>query len=292
MTKTTISLGLVFLLLAAATVFLVVNRPRKVIIDAPLPIGFPVESFAHDSFEQLLQTYVSADGRTDYERWHSFSASREQLDSYLAAVAQFSPHNSPERFPNRNDELAYWMYAYNAYVIKSVLDHWPIASVTDVKAPLEAVTGLGFFYRQRFAFGGKYMSLLKVETTEIRENFKDPRIHFFLNCASESCPIARPELPVGEDLETLLAEATVDFINDATNVSVDHEEETVYLSTIFKWYENDFTHALRIDGKPAEHGLLAYVSQYAASSLTADIAQAGDYEIEFRDYDWDINSSH
>ncbi len=292
MTKSTIALGTVIILILAVAVFFLANRPRRVVVDAPLPDEFPALSFSHGSFEDLLQTYVSVTGRTDYASWHNSPNSRQQLDSYLAAVSRYSPHNSPERFPNRNDELAYWMYAYNAYVIKSVLDHWPIASVTDVKAPLEAVTGLGFFYRQRFAFGGKYMSLLKVENSEIRENFRDPRIHFFLNCASESCPIARPELPVGDALETLLTRATVDFINDVENVSVDHAARTIYLSTIFKWYKNDFAHALRIDGKPVESGVLAYVSQYAAADLATDIAQAGNYTIEFRDYDWSINATH
>jgi len=53
---------------------------------------------------------------------------RQQLESYLAAVSQFSPKATPERFSSRNDELAYWMYGYNAYVIRSVLDHWPLDS--------------------------------------------------------------------------------------------------------------------------------------------------------------------
>ena len=69
----------------------------------------------------------------------------QQLNSYLGAVSRFSPDNAPHRFRGRNDELAYWIYAYNAYVIRSVLDHWPLDSVTDVKAPLEAIKGLGFF---------------------------------------------------------------------------------------------------------------------------------------------------
>jgi len=180
MTKTAIAIWAVLFLAVLAAAFFWVNRPRKIIIGAALPLSFPQQGFSHGSFENLLQSYVSADGRIDYDRWHQSSTATQQLESYLAAVSEFSPKATPERFPNRNDELAYWMYGYNAYVIRSVLDHWPLESVTDVKAPVEAVKGLGFFYQQRFSFGGEFMSLLDAENKEIRKKYQDPRIHFFL----------------------------------------------------------------------------------------------------------------
>lgn len=156
------------------------------------------------------------------------------LDSYLSAVARFSPENAADRFRDRNAELAYWMYGYNAYVIKGVLDNWPISSVTDVKAPIEAVTGMGFFYRLRFPFGGEFLSLLTVENEKIRKRYRDARIHFVLNCASESCPVARAELPTGEALQQLMSQAATDFVNDRDNVDVDHEQQKVYLSTTWR----------------------------------------------------------
>ncbi len=291
MTKTSIAIWAVLFIAVLAATFFWVNRPRKLIINAVLPPDFPTQGFSHDSFENLLQSYVSADGRVDYDRWQQSQAATQQLNSYLAAVSLFSPNATPKRFAKRNDELAYWMYGYNAYVIKSVLDHWPLESVTDVKAPLEAVKGLGFFYQQRFSFGGKYMSLLDVENKEIRKKYQDPRIHFFLNCASESCPVARPDLPIGEDLDQLLAQATIDFINDPKNVAVDHDNEVVQLSTIFKWYKEDFVNHVRLDGELVGNGLIAYVSGYASDGLAAGLAKASDYEIQFRDYDWGLNAT-
>jgi hypothetical protein len=291
MTKTTIAIWAVLILAVLAAAFFWLNRPRKLIIDAALPLSFPAQGFSHDSFETLLQSYVSADGRVDYDRWHQSSSTTQQLNSYLAAVSQFSPNATPERFSQRNDELAYWMYGYNAYVIKSILDHWPLESVTDVKAPLEAVKGLGFFYQQRFSFGGEYMNLLDVENKQIRKKYQDPRIHFFLNCASESCPVARPDLPIGEDLDQLLAQATVDFINDPENVSIDHDNKLIQLSTIFKWYESDFVNHVRLDGELVGNGLIAYVSRYASDELAEGLTQAGDYEVQFREYDWGLNAT-
>jgi len=272
--------------------FLWVNRPRKVIIDTQVSAGFPEQGFSHKAFEALLREYVTPAGRVDYGRWHAHRESVGQLDAYLAAVSRFSPENAAHRFPERNDELAYWMYGYNAYVIKAVLDRWPLSSVTDVKAPIEVIKGMGFFYQLRFSFGGEYLSLLGVENNKIRARYRDARIHFVLNCASESCPVARPELPTGDELEELMTRAAEEFVNNPDNVSVNHDRKTVFLSSIFKWYKKDFINDLRAKGRPAERGLIDYVAGLAMGSLQADLNRADGYNIEFRDYDWSLNESN
>ena len=277
---------LVFVLVGAC---LVANRPQLITIDANIPEDFPASGFAHETFENLLAQYIDANGYVDFERWHQNVADRALLDSYLAAVGNFSPAATPERFPRKSDELAYWMYGYNGYVIKSVLDHWPIDSVTDVKAPIEAVTGLGFFYRQRFHFGGTPLSLYAVENQKIRKAFHDPRIHFVLYCASGSCPVLRPELPTGEELEVLLQEATVAFITDPRNVRVDHEKKQIVLSAIFDMYRSDFMKELTRRGLPSDSGVVDYVANVAPESLQAELTIAAAYEVTFADYDWAIS---
>lgn len=276
---------------AAGAVFWFVNRPQRVEITGELPVDFPADGFSHRVFERLLTTYVSPQGNVDYARWQASAESVELLNSYLVAVARFSPATVPGRFPDAAAELAYWMYAYNAYVIKSVIDHWPLESVTDVKAPLEAVKGMGFFYRQRFAFGGEYMSLLTVENGIIRKRYRDPRIHFVLSCASESCPAVRPELPVGDDLEVLMQQAAAEFISDPRNVSVDHEAREVRLSTIFKWYRKDFVDYARFRGMAAAKDAVDYISLVAPKSLAQELSQAEDYKRVYRDYDWSLNAA-
>ena len=292
MTKTSIALLALLLLATVVATFLWVNRPRKVIIDTQISAGFPEQGFSHKAFEALLREYVTPAGHVGYGRWHAKRESVDQLDAYLAAVSRFSPENAAHRFPERNDELAYWMYGYNAYVIKAVLDRWPLSSVTDVKAPIEAIKGMGFFYQLRFSFGGEYLSLLAVENNKIRARYRDARIHFVLNCASESCPVARPELPTGDELEELMTRAAEEFISDPDNVSVDHDRKTVFLSSIFKWYKKDFINDLRAKGRPAERGLIDYVAGLATGLLRADLDRADGYNIEFRDYDWSLNESN
>jgi len=268
------------------------NRPHFVAINAAISTGFPGTGFSHLDFEDLLKQYVDADGNVDYAQWHDTDESIAQLESYLAAVSAYSPENFPERFATKNEELAYWIYGYNAYVIKSVLDNWPIESVTDVKAPLEAVRGLGFFYRLRFEFGGQRYSLLAVENDMIRKRYQDARIHFVLNCASESCPVMRPTLPTGEALQTLLTAAATDFVSDSRNVSIDHDKRQIRLSTIFKWFRKDFLNDLARHGRPSERGVVDYVASVAPDSLRAELDAAQGYEIVFRDYDWSLNNAN
>lgn len=279
----------VVIVIALVCVYFVANRPLLITIDADIPEDFPTTGFAHSSFEKLLRKYVDANGAVDFDRWHENVADRSMLDGYLAAVGNFGPEATPDRFPKKSDELAYWMYGYNAYVIKSVLDHWPIDSVTDVKAPIEAVTGLGFFYRQRFYFGGAPLSLYTVENDKIRRAFHDPRIHFVLYCASGSCPVLRPELPTGDELERLLQEATVEFVSDPKNVSVDHESRQIVLSAIFDMYRNDFLRELTKRGVTTDGGVIDYVAMVAPGSLQSELKKGTDYDIVFADYDWSIS---
>jgi hypothetical protein len=282
------SILIIGVLLVALAIYL--NRPQLTVVDANLPQGFPEQGFSHLSFENLLREYVDPEGLVDYERWHKSAEDRKALDSYLAAVSTFSPDATPERFRKRSDALAYWLYAYNAYVIRSILGHWPLESVTDVKAPLEAVKGLGFFYRQRFLFGGVAYSLYAVENDIVRKQYKDPRIHFVLNCASASCPVLKPDLPTGDDLEKLMHDATLEFVSDQRNVRIDSENRQVIVSTIFKWYEKDFINEMRRRGKPTDRGVLDYIASVGPAQLRDDLAAAKSYETVFADYDWALNS--
>ena len=283
--------GLLIIVALLVGGFALLNRPQFIPVDADIPVDFPTDTFSHRDFESLLEKYVDQDGNVDYAGWLGSLESVSTLNGYLAAVSAYSPDATPERFSSSSQELAYWLYGYNAYVIKSVLDNWPLESVTDVKAPLEVVKGLGFFHRLRFQFGGKRYSLLSVENSVIRKRYRDARIHFVLNCASDSCPPMRPNLPIGEALDDLLATAAIDFVNNPANVAVDHDNKQVLLSTIFKWFRKDFLNDLAKRGLPSERGLIDYVSSEASPALRAELDNTRGYDIVFMDYDWSLNGS-
>lgn len=117
-------IGITAVLVVAALLacILLLNRPRLLTIDASIPKNFTNTGFSHEVFEHLLLSYVDDKGDIDYARWQQDEPDLQSLDSYLAAVSRFSPESTPDRFRRRSDELAYWLYAYNAYVIKSILD--------------------------------------------------------------------------------------------------------------------------------------------------------------------------
>lgn len=278
-------------LVVVVAVVLFVNRPLQVEVRGEVPANFPEQGFSHQLFEDLLAEFADEAGEVAYERWHKDAAAVARLDSYLAAVARYSPDATPERFSGRHASLAFWMSAYNAYVIRSVLEHWPVRSVTDVRAPFEIVKGFGFFYRQRFAFGGESLSLYEVENDRIRKRYRDPRIHFLLNCGSESCPVLPPQISPDSDLDRQLDEATVAFVSDPANVTIDHAEKRLAVSRIFKWYRDDFIADLLARGLPSSGGLLLYLQTVAPEPLAQQLALAGDYELEFHEYDWSLNDA-
>lgn len=282
-------LAVATLMLLGLGAWFLIFKPIHVETSAELPAGFPADSFDHSSFENLLKSHVGSEGGVDYEAWHSNPKHRDQLKRYLAAVAQYSPDNAKERFSQKSDEVAYWIYAYNAMVIDSILDRWPLGSVTDVKAPLEVVKGFGFFYKLKFTAGGQALSLYEIEHDKVIAQAEDPRVHFVLNCGSGGCPVMRPKLPTGDELEPFLAKAAADFVAEERNVSIDHAKQVVRVSKIFDWYKDDFLNELRRRGKPIESGILGYLLLAAEGPRQEQLERAMSYEIVVSEYDWSVN---
>ena len=119
----------------------------------------PVEPgpFDHAELDLVQQRFVDDFGRVDYD---GLARDREPLDRYYRRLSATSPRSNPDFFPTREDELAYWINAYNAAVLVTVLEHYPIDSVGDVKAPLLLRPFLlgksrlaGFFYFQHLRIG-------------------------------------------------------------------------------------------------------------------------------------------
>lgn len=256
--------------------------------------NFPENSFSHQEFEQLLTQFVNSDGNINYQQWYDSKKAQRQLQQYLAAVAKYSPDNAPERFSSEQDKLAYWIYSYNAEVIHLILSHWPIRSVTDLKAPIEVIKGLGFFYNQRFIIGGETLNLYQLEHKKMLDANADARLHFVLNCGSASCPAMRPQLPVGINLTPFLEQASVAFINDSNNVRFNKKNHQLELSSIFKWYQNDFSRYalehLYHGAKPLnkDQALLVFIDHFYHGDL---IKKHSNAVITFIPYNWSLNNA-
>lgn len=225
---------------------------------------------SHAAWTAVLGRWVR-DGRVDYAGLAGDG--RPALDAYLATLsgtcaADYAAWTAPER-------IAFWLNAYNAFTVRLILDHYPIASIRRIGwLP-------GAAFRERFipmpGLKGKTVSLDDIEHGTLRSAFREPRIHFALVCAARSCPPLRGEAYRGADLDRQLRDQGRIFLNDPAKNQVDVAAKTLRLSSIFKWFRDDF--------EAAAGSVPAFVAPY----LDHDGASVAGFTVTYLDYDWALN---
>ncbi len=221
----------------------------------------------HSVWDRLLHRYVQ-DGLVDYQALSSND--RADLDRYLSSLKTVVPG----QLPTKDAELAFWINAYNAFVFKGVLDHYPLKSVKDVK---------GFFDSIPYSIAGGELTLNQIEAKgRALGNF---RIHFAVVCASSSCPILRSEAYVPERLAAQLTEQATQFLSKPQR-GFRIEGDTVWISKIFKWYARDFIPG----GKMTLDTLLPVIRPYLSLEIAAQLGQPAKFKLKFMEYDWTLNN--
>lgn len=218
----------------------------------------------NSTYAELLSKHVKGN-RVNYD---GFKADEARLDQYLAVLSATDPDTL-----TRNHQFAFYINAYNAFTIKLILTRYP---------DINSIKEIGSFFSNAWSkefipLNGHTVSLDYIEHEVLRPRFKDPRVHFAINCAAKGCPplFARPF--EGDLLEIQLTERAKAFINDPRSTYV--KNNTIYLSKIFSWFEEDF------NDNP-----LLFVRQYAEGKLSKAIAAAGpDIKISYLHYDWTLN---
>lgn len=214
----------------------------------------------------LLADHVT-DGRVDYD---GFKQNEARLDQYLAILSSTDP-----KALSRNHQFAFYINAYNAFTIKLVLTRYPgINSIKEIGGFFSNPWSRKFIRLNRFT-----VSLDHIEHDILRPRFKDARVHFAINCASKSCPPLLDEPYEGATLENQLDRQARQFINQQKNVFL--KANTLFVSPIFKWFEDDFA-----------AGPLAFIRHHAESPLRQALDQAaakGDIRFEYLNYDWTLN---
>lgn len=249
------------------------------------------QAIAHADLDAVQSQFVDIHGRVDY---HGLQRSPGRLDRYYLWVTQESPDVHPARFPTRDDELAYWINAYNAAVLYTVVQNYPVSSITDVSAPfpLNLINDkIGFFFLQQVQVGGESTNLYDLENSLIRPRYREPRVHFALNCASIGCPRLPQEAFTGARLEEQLEREAFEFFAEERNLRFDHDEKTVYVSSILDWYEADFVDWLKEHHPDEPPTLLTYISLYGPKIQEAALMRARqeNYDVDFIEYDWGLN---
>ena len=217
----------------------------------------------HHPWTALLKQYVDEGGLVDYE---GFQKDEEALDHYLDSLSYHPPGSNW----SEEEQLAYWINAYNAFTVKLILDHYPLKSIKDIGGG--GITMINSPWDIKFfTIGEVSMDLNTIEHEILRKQFDEPRIHFAINCASISCPKLRNEAFTAEKLEEQLEDQAMDFINDPSkNLFTD---TYIHLSSIFNWFESDFT---------KQTDLLSFIAAYKI-----DLNRSA--KLSFLEYDWGLN---
>ena len=232
----------------------------------------------YSNFDHLLQKVVKGNN-VDYSQ---LLGDKDILVGITTIMSEISPNSHPEKFMTRNEQLAYWINAYNAFILKIVMENYPVESIKDINF-------IGFtIWLHKNLIGGEEISFKSLEDDIIREKYQDPRIHFAINCASFSCPPLKNNAYIPEILDKQLDESTRSFINDNNNFRIDSEQGIVYLSSIFDWYDDDFFDWLKNNKNIQEPHLLDYIKLYYDGQITEGFYSL---EIEFIDYNWQLNDS-
>ena len=212
----------------------------------------------------LLKKYVK-NGVVNYQ---GFKNEESVLDKYLKVLEEVN-----SKTLSRKEQFAFYINAYNSWTIKLILSGYP---------GVKSIKELGSLFKSPWKkkicrIDGKIMTLDDIEHSILRPRFKDPRVHFAINCAAKSCPPLRSEpYRVGE-LNKQLDEMAKAFIND--NGRNRFEDHTLYVSSIFKWFREDFN-----------KDIISFFVKYANGDLKGQLeAKRGKIKVKYLDYDWSLN---
>jgi len=231
----------------------------------------------HAAFDRLLSRYVveSADGvnRVDYAGLKANRADRAALSGYISDLAQERVSALP-----RAEQFALWANLYNALTLQEVVNAYPVRSIRDIpsRGVLDFAALIGPWKTKLVSVEGRSLSLDDIEHAIMRPTFKDPRVHYAVNCASIGCPNLQRRAFRGAELEAQLDAAARAFINHPRAVHL--QDGRLRLNRIYDWFRADF-------GTEAQ--LKSHLRQFAEPGLGGQIAAArgiGGY-----DYDWSLN---
>lgn len=223
-------------------------------------------SLSSTEFVSFLRPYIDERGNVNYKKLKTNT-------DLIRAFDEIKTKNLFE-FKSKREKFAFWINTYNILVIQGVLKK--LEKNPSWKGTTSYISRVLFFVIQKFQIGSKNLSLYTIENKILRKEFKDPRVHFALNCASSSCPIIPSSLFTEESLENTLDQYTRNFINDENNVKFDTNLKFLYVSPIFKWYINDFKN---------QGGIIPFIKKFHNNFPKLDKNPI----IVFYDYNWMLN---
>jgi Protein of unknown function, DUF547 len=215
-------------------------------------------------YGRLLAKYVTPSGNAKYKDWKANSSDMAALQKITDQIGSSGPTDT-----SRDGRFAFHINAYNAWMLRLVLEKYPIKSVRDI-APL-----FGVFTGKRIMLAGKQVSLNYLEKDLLIPEFKDPRVHFAINCASTSCPPLLDAPYTAARLGSQLDAQAKAFANRGPG-AVQVSGNKAQLSKIFDWYAADFK---------ASGGAIGFLNKYRNEPIPTGA------KLTYFNYDWSLNEA-
>lgn len=227
----------------------------------------------HAAWSRLLQTYLhdSDSGVNLFAYAEVTQADRQVLEGYLKRLTA-----TPISTYNRDQQLAYWINLYNALTVDLVLEHYPIESITDIDIS-PGWFSFGPWDKKLVTVEGELLSLNDIEHRILRPGWRDPRIHYAVNCASIGCPNLRSSAFTAKDTDAMLTRGAREYVNHPRGVAIVDGELVV--SSIYEWFKEDFG--------GTDRGVIEHLKQYAAPELARSLNEHD--RIGDDRYDWSLN---
>ena len=234
------------------------------------------EPFNHGRFDALLKAHVSPDGWGDYPALRKDSAA--ELRGYIQQLATARP----AQFASREEKIAFWINAYNAVCMQTLID-----SKLPAEVPKARLFGQNIFTEETYKIAGRVRSLDEIEHKILRKRFADPRVHAALVCGASSCPRLRAEAYTGAGPNEQLDEEARRWIQSGKDKAgkrknrLDRASNTFHASKIFSWFQEDF------GGNDA--GVLAFAARFATAE-DAEHLRKNKVRVRYLPYSWKLNS--
>jgi hypothetical protein len=204
---------------------------------------------------------------------------KKTLDELRRQLAQVDVVALP-----KNDQLAYWINLYNISTVNVIVENYPVKSIRDIST--DFIAHLNVFKKPYVQTRKGAISLNDVENDNIRDHFKDPRIHFAINCAAKSCPPIRTEPYVGARVSDQLDDQARTFLNGPHGVRLEKSggELVLHTTKIMDWFKDDF--------EKWSVGRVAFIAHFVTPDKRKQIEAAGNQiDLKFDDYDWSLNDA-
>ncbi len=249
--------------IACAVAFIAITTGCATAKEKPITVAFPA-GIHHEAWDALVKKYVNEKGLVAYAKWKANAADQKALADYLA---QFGAKPEPAA---KGDELAAsGINAYNAFAIHTILENYPVESIHKIS---------GVFENRAHLIGGKKVALNDIEHGTMRP-LLGYRAHAALVCCARSCPPLRRFAYTAAGLDGQIEVAYTNWLAREDLNKYEPDKNQVEISSIFKWFKEDFE---------AAGGVPKILGMYGPLAQRPFLAKGG-YKIENLPYHWGLN---